>query len=778
MSHGPLCRGFCTFMHAGLGVLLATIAAAQAHGFRGTVLDQTGGVITSARVTAVPEGSTQTMATITDQRGEFTLPLPAGRYTITIGGDGFLDASETIVVVGPPAPPRQFTLRVAGIQDTVSVNAPSGYGAGVSRSATKTATPLLDIPQSITVVTKELMRDQLMSSVADVVRYIPGITTHQGENNRDQIIVRGNNSTADFFVNGVRDDVQYYRDIYNLDRIEALKGPNAMIFGRGGAGGVINRVTKEAGFQAVREIALQGGTYGDRRFTTDLDQPLSKTVAVRLNGMFEHSDSFRNGVDLERYGVSPSLTFSPSDRTTVKVGYEFLDDARVADRGISSYRGAPANVDVSTYYGDWTNSYVHARVHLASSTIEHRRNHLVVRNHTLFGAYDRGYQNYVPGAVTANMSQVALSAYNSATERHNVFNQTDLTYSASTGGLRHTVLGGVEIGRQLTDNVRNTGYFNNTATSILVPFANPSVATPVFFRQSATDADNHLTASVAAAYVQDQVELSRHVQLLAGLRFERFDLDYHNNRNQDTLGRADDLVSPRAGVVVKPMASLSLYGSYSVSYLPGSGDQFSSLTVITEQLKPEKFANYEGGMKWDLVPTLSLTTAVYRLNRTNTRSTDPNDATRIVQTGSQRTNGYELGLNGRLTSAWKVAGGYAYQDAYVTSATAAARAGAQVAQVPRHTLSFWNHYQVRPRVAAGLGIIQRTKMFAAIDNTVTLPGYTRVDAAGYYTVNKDVRLQVNVENLFDVRYYVNADNNTNISPGFPRAIRFGLTARF
>jgi catecholate siderophore receptor len=169
---------------------------------------------------------------------------------------------------------------------------------------------------------------------------------------------------------------------------------------------------------------------------------------------------------------------------------------------------------------------------------------------------------------------------------------------------------------------------------------------------------------------------------------------------------------------------------------------------------------------------------VYRLDRTHTRSTDPSDPTRIVQTGSQRTSGYELGLSGRVTSAWRVAGGYSYQDAFVTSATTAARAGAQVGQVPHHTLSLWNHYQVIPRLGLGLGVLHRTDMFAAIDDTVVLPGCTRVDAAAYVALTRTIRLQANVENVLDARYYVNADNNTNISPGFRRAVRMGLTAAF
>ena len=319
---------------------------------------------------------------------------------------------------------------------------------------------------------------------------------------------------------------------------------------------------------------------------------------------------------------------------------------------------------------------------------------------------------------------------------------------------------------------------NDSATAFLAPFADAVIHTPITFRQSATDADNHLNASIGAAYVQDQFELTRRIQVVTGIRIDRFELRYHNNRNSDDLRRRDLLVSPRAGLVFKPVSPLSLYANYSVSYLPSSGDQFSSLTMITQQVQPEKFNSYEVGAKWDVSRRFSVTTALYRLDRTNTRSTDPNDATRIVQTGSQRTNGYEFGANGNLTRRWSIAGGYAFQDAFVTSATTAAKAGAMVAQVPRHTLSLWNNYRILPKWGAGFGILNRSDMFAAIDNTVRLPAYTRVDAAMYYSLTERVRLQGNVENLFDRKYYVNADSNTNISPGFARAVRVGLIARF
>jgi catecholate siderophore receptor len=744
----------------------------------GRVLDATGAPVAGAHTTAVPKGDAAGLSVDTGADGRFSLTLEPGSYTLKVAKNGFLEVSRDIVLPLSTSGIDDIHLQVAPVVASVTVTESPSYGVPASSTATKTLTPLRDVPQSVSVVTRELVQDQLMMSMGDVVRYTPGITAIQGENNRDQVVIRGNSSSADFFVDGVRDDVQYYRDLYNLERVEALKGPNAMIFGRGGGGGVINQVTKQADFMNSGEIRLMGGSYGNKRFTADLDHPLSAKLAFRLNGMFEDSDSFRQYVGLRRFAVNPTLTFTPTSKTRITAGYEHLRDNRIADRGIPSFLGRPAEMDISTYFGDPHNSNVHANVNVGTLTVEHEIGGLTIRNRTSIGDYDRGYQNFVPGAVSADQTQVSLSAYNNATQRRNIFNQTDFIYALATGRIRHTLLAGAEAGRQLTNNFRNTGYFNNTATSILVPYDDPTIDTPTFFRQSATDANNHVTTNLGAVYLQDQIELSRHFQVVAGVRFDHFDLQYHDNRSGTDLRRIDNLVSPRAGIIYKPATAVSAYVTYSVSYLPSSGDQFSSLTNITQQVKPEKFNNYEGGVKWDLRSDLALTGAVYRLDRTNTRATDPNDPTAIVQTGSQRTNGFELGLSGSVTRKWKITGGYAYQDAFVTSATMAAKAGAQVAQVPHHTFSLWNNYQVARRWGAGLGVLQRTAMFAAIDDSVTLPGYVRADAAVYYSLSEKVRLQANVENLFNAKYYLNADSNTNISPGSSRAVRVGLVARF
>lgn len=752
--------------------------AVDTFSLQGRVLDQNGDPLADANIFVERADGSRVASAATGQSGEFSLALKLGDYIVRVVMNGFAEASQPVRMGLSGVSSLEVVLQVAGLSSSVTIVDQDGYETDAITSATKTMTPIRDTPQAVTVVTNEQIRDQSVQSLSDAVNYIPGISAHQGENNRDQLILRGNSTSADFYLNGVRDDVQYYRDLYNVDRVEALKGPNAMIFGRGGGGGVINRVSKEAEFAKLREFTFQGGSYRNRRVTGDFGQPLNDKVAFRLNGVYENSASFRRFVELERYGINPTLTISPSSQTRINLSYEFFHDGRRADRGIPSFQNRPIDVPVSTFFGDPRLSKVKADVHLLSGVFEHQFGRLNLRNRTQFGDYDRFYQNFVPGAVNASNTADSINVYNNATKRQNIFNQTDLTMDLWTGSVKHALLAGTEFGRQLTDNFRNTGFFNNTTTSILIALTDPIVRVPVTFRQNATDADNHIQTNLAALYVQDQIEFSRYVQLVTGVRFDYFDLRFHNNRNGDNLRRIDQMVSPRVGLVVKPMVALSLYGNYSVAFLPSSGDQFSLLTTITQQVKPEKFTNFEVGAKWDVRPRLALTTALYRQNRTNTRATDPQNPTAIIQTGSQRTNGFELGLNGSITRSWRIVGGYAHQNAFISSATTAALKGAQVAQVPHHTFSMWNNYQVSAKLGAGLGLIHRADMFAAIDNTVVLPGYTKVDAAVFYSFNENLRLQINVQNLFDKKYYLNADNNNNISPGSPRCARVTLTWKF
>jgi catecholate siderophore receptor len=678
---------------------------------------------------------------------------------------------DTVASTEPFVPaPRLTTVRVTGKNGR-------GYFRPETSTATKTATLLRDIPQAVTVINRALIRDQGMQGMADVARYVPGITMGQGEGNRDQPTIRGNSTTADFFVNGVRDDSQYFRDLYNVERVESLKGSNAMVFGRGGGGGVINRVMKEAEWTPSRELTVQGGSYDNRRASLDIGGGFSDLVAARFNGMYENSRLFRDNVWLKRQGINPTLSIaSASRKTRVSVGYENFNDHRTADRGIPSFANAPLQTNISTFFGDPALSYSAARVNGASASAAHTSSSgLNVSNQTRFTSYDKIYQNVFPLAVSANGAEVSLSAYNNAHERKNLFNQTDLTYAARTGPVGHTLLLGAEIGRQVTDNFRNTGFFNDTAATFVAPVTAPTIAIPVSFRQRASDADNHVTNTTRSIYAQDQLTLSEHLQMIAGVRYERFGIRFHNNRSDSTLTRSDAMVSPRVGLLVKPSPASSIYANYSVSFLPSAGDQFSSLNDVTKALEPEKFENLEAGAKWDVADRFSLTAALYRLDRSNTRAPDPNNSGLSVQTGSQRSTGYELGITGQVTPVWEVAGGYARQRSVITSTTAAAPSGRTAPLVPAATFSLWNKYQVASRFSLGVGVVHQSNMYAAISNTVKLPAFTRVDGGIYFSLTESLGAQLNLENIFNEKYYPLANGNNNITPGSPRAIRVLLT---
>ena len=675
---------------------------------RGRVVDSSRAAIVGAQVTVTSDRAGAPASAVTNLQGEFELSLLPGAYTVRVSARGFAETSRSVTLVSGSPATADFTLEVAGIQESVSVGATIGYSVPAVSSATKTTTPLRDVPQAVSVVSSALIADQRMASMADVTRYMPGVGFAQGEGNRDTPILRGNSSTSDFFVDGVRDDVQYFRDVYNVDRVEALKGPNAMIFGRGGVGGVINRVTRQADWGQAREASLQFGSWDNKRFTADVGRNVNDVVAVRATGLYEDSDSYRNGFNLERYGVNPTVAVRLGPNTTLRGSYEYFHDQRTADRGISSFNGRPVETDPSTFFGDPAQSASDATVNLVSGLVEHRVNaRVTLRNRLSFGDYDKFYQNVFPGAVNGAGTTVAISAYNNATTRQNLFNQTDLIVSAETGRLGHTLLIGAEFGQQETVNFRNTGFFSSlgaNVTTFNAPLGAPTISLPLTFRQNATDADNQGVTTVASVYAQDQMAISAHLEAVVGLRFDNFNADVTNNRTGDDFASDDGLVSPRAGLIYKPVQPLSLYGSYSLTYLPRAGEQLSSLSLTNQALDPEEFRNYEVGAKWDVVPSFSFTAALYRLDRGNVIVPDPNNPATSILVDAQRTKGLEVGLNGNLTPAWSMAGGYAYQDGEITrSISATAQAGATLAQLPKHSLSLWNKYDVTRTVRRRCG---------------------------------------------------------------------------
>jgi catecholate siderophore receptor len=663
-----------------------------------------------------------------------------------------------------------------------------GYRATRSGSFTKTDTPLNEVPASVTVVPAQVMKDSAMQSMGDVFRYVPGALMHQGEGNRDQIILRGTSTTADFYVDGVRDDAQVFRDLYNLERVEILKGPSGMAFGRGGAGGVVNRVTKRPVFGHIGEASATLGSWNQLRGSIDIGEKVNDAAAWRLNMVAEDADSFRHGADLKRWAINPTATFAIDSRTALTVGYEHLDDDRTADRGFPSFNGRPLNADPGTFFGNASQSRAHSTVDGLYATLEHDfGSGWQLKNSFRATHYDKFYQNVYPGSAVNAAGNLTLAAYNNANQRSNVFNQTDLTKKFAAGGLEHAVLLGAEVGTQDSSNLRNTGFFG-AATASVVSASNP-IAVATSFRQSGTDANNNAKANIAAAYVQDQIAFSKQWKAIAGLRFDHFKVDFDDRRTLTPpvdASRTDNSVSPRAGLIWTPTAAQAYYVSYSYAFLP-SAEQLG-LTANTADLAPEKAKNYELGARWDLGPKLTLSAALFRTDRTNVRVADPANPGFFVKTGQLRSEGFELGLQGEVTRRWQVYGGISKLDARVqkpfnsgTTATAATiiPAGNKLALTPEHTFSLWNKLDLGGGWGAGLGIIHQSSSFASVDNTVTLPSFTRADGAVYYAFRDGkTRLALNVENLFDKKYFPTVDGNNNISPGSPRAARLTLQTSF
>lgn len=649
-----------------------------------------------------------------------------------------------------------------------------GYAAVDSVTATKTDTPLLDVPQTVNVVTRAQIQDQAMQDLGGVLHYVPGVTVGQGEGNRDQITLRGQNTTADFFLDGVRDDAQYFRGLYNLERVEVLKGPYALIFGRGGGGGIVNRVQKTPSTDGLfMEGRASANSFGAWEFAADVNAPVSDRAAVRMNAVFENLDNHRDFFGGERYAVNPYVAVELGAAWRAGLSLEHVHDDRVTDRGISSIAGAPITGYRDRFFGVPDVNRTTLDADIAKLRLDGAlADNLHVSTTVLFGDYDKRYTNvFANGPASSPTGTVPLSAYTDAADRQNLLVQGNLVWETRAGGIDHIIMFGLEYADQDSANQRRNGVLSSASLDLTNPVF-PTVTFPSLSRDTVSNVRS------TSAYVQDQISLGERFEVVAGLRYDRFEitgLDFMPDPDRP-FARTDEKVSPRLGLIYKPQPDVSIYGSYSRSFLPRSGDQFLTLSVTQQNLEPEEFTNHEVGAKWDIRPDLNITAAVFRLDRTNATTPDPLNPTVTINVGATRTEGFELALTGRVMPNWQVSGGYSWQDARLQG-----NDSVRLGQTPKQQVSVWNRYDISRRLGFGLGVIHQSSQFAAIRTSATttrLPGFTRVDAAVFYRVSDTVRMQLNIENLLDESYVSDAHNNFNISTGAPLNARLTLSARF
>ncbi|WAT19216.1 TonB-dependent siderophore receptor [Aurantiacibacter sp. MUD11] len=668
------------------------------------------------------------------------------------------------------APQREYlpgNIVVTGERDS--------YASDDGSSGTKTPTPIIDVPQAVTTITSDQLEDQGVTALNDALRFVPGVSLETGEGHRDEVFIRGQETTADFYLDGLRDDAQYYRSLYNVERVEVLKGANALIFGRGAGGGAINRVSRVAIFDMPQvNGSAQLDTFGAFALTADANIPAAEGVAVRLMGTYEEFNNHRDVYDGRFFGFTPTLSAQLGPDTRFFATYTYDDDERVVDRGLPSINGGPLQGYDETFFGDADYNLSDIEVHIGRARLEHDFSDGWSLNASLqYADYDKFYSNIVPGGGTT-ATTVNLSGYESGTDRVNVIVQANIVGQFETGSLGHTLLIGAEATTSETDSVRDRVLFNNgTATSVTVNLAD-TIAVPAFTLAPQRASASEL--STVSLYAQEQLDIGI-LQLVAGVRYDRFDLESTDFIASFSGARVDEKVSPRFGVILKPQDNLSIYASYAESFLPSAGDQFTVLSQQDQGLEPESFENLELGLKWAPHRELLLTAAVFRLTRSNTPSVDPTtNLTTLV--GESTVEGFELGLVGEPVDGLSVSLGYTYLDAEITDSADATDIGTVLQQVPEHQVTAWARYDVTDRLGFGAGVIHQSDQFASNSNNVVLPAYTRVDAAIFFEATDTLSLQVNVENLFDEDYYPSAHGDNNIQPGAPLNASVGARLRF
>jgi catecholate siderophore receptor len=656
-------------------------------------------------------------------------------------------------------------------------------------NALKTPTPIVNVPQSLSIITDDEMLKKSMRSVGDIIRYTPGVNTSQGEGHRDAVVFRGVRSTADFFQDGARDDVQYYRSLYNIEQVEILRGPNALLFGRGGTGGALNRVTKKAMIGSdARTVNVGMDSFGAFDLAADVNMDLSDTMALRLNVHSDTLENHRDYYDGDRLGFNPTLRMQLSADTTLDLSYEHIDHERFIDRGIPTANNEPVKAFAGIVFGDKDNNIHTVEASVFRATVSHvfsdtRKGNLSVTSNS----FEKMYQNTYAASHTADSGVVTMDGYHDPTERDNFIVTGSLVNELIIGNTTHTVLTGFESIDTENSNFRYNTYWTSKDCSVSgYDQESFNITDPMDFTVTAgglptaveytnpcsLKTDTQTDISVTSFYIQDQVDLTDNIVLVLGGRHDTFDVTVDDIKNGTSASREDSEFSPRMGVIFKPRDAVSIYYSYSESFAPRSGEQYKKLTGGApgsgETLRPDYFENTELGVKVDLSSDLSLT-AAYFDSEADKAGYDGSSAEYIVERGLV-VDGIELELKGRVNDNLDVTFGYTSMEG--KNGTKDAR------EIPETMYSMWANYEVNPKLGWAVGIMHQGESLIKDGGSQILPEYTRFDAAVYYMISDDFSLRLHMENLTDELYFPHSHSTHQASVGRERNFRLPLQRNF
>ena len=655
-------------------------------------------------------------------------------------------------------------------------------------SGLRSSGPVTEIPKSISIINGDQIQAQGLKSVGDIIDYTPGVINSQGEGHRDAAVIRGMRTTQDFYRDGVRDDVQYYRPLYNIEQVEIIRGPDALLSGFGGAYGLINRVSKK-GKIGEDFLTLRGSidTFGETTVQLDKNFNLNDSSALRVNMFMDNLENHRDFYYGDSFGVNPVVNYDLGDGSTLHLSYEYLDQERFIDRGIPTANGKPVEAYKNIVFGDATENFSTHEAHIFRAIFEHDlADSLNGRLAVSHSSHDKLYQNIYASDYTADTSVVTIDGYKDTTKRSTGILSYDVSGEFETGSLVHNITAGIQYLDTDNDNDRyNTKWdqtnddkevFNITRPLNLSGGYGINTSGNATFNQGYTGANSALNdrtfaeIDVLSFYLNDEISITDSLNLLLGVRFDDMRFDVVDAKTAANSGDDRDFTtSPRAGLTFDITNEAMLYGAYSESFAPKAGDQYAKLGSSDSKLDPNTFENIEFGIKYDLPIGLTMNAAYFEVQAN--KPVLNGDGTSSEQ--ESETTGFELQLTGNLSEKWYLTAGY-------TNLDAKDKDGNRLKEAPENVFSIWNNYLVSDRLAVNLGIIYQDESYlnSTSAGSPVLPDYTRVDVGASYALTDNTTLGLNIENLLDELYFPHSHSTHQVSVGAPINAMLSITSKF
>jgi catecholate siderophore receptor len=646
----------------------------------------------------------------------------------------------------------------------------------------KSSAALKDIPRSISVMSAEQIKAQGLKSIGDVIDYTPGVINSQGEGHRDAPVIRGVRTTQDLYRDGIRDDVQYYRPLYNVESVEVLRGPDALTSGFGGAYGMINRVTKEGLIgEDFTEISGSVDSFGEFGIQLDRNVQIDENTAFRLNMFGEDLANHRDFYYGNSFGANPTLKYDLGNGSIVDLSYEYLNQERFIDRGIpTGADGYPVKSFKDIVFGDPTENYSTHEAHILKAIYEHKLSESLKGRFTAaYSDHDKLYQNFYASDYSSSANTVTLDGYVDTTKRKTSTLQYELIGELETGSFVHNWIAGLEYLDVSNDNDRFHAAWsdnNNSDTDVF------SINRPINLNRGvgvSADADNNTTVNnyranqadetfadvkVLSFYISDEIALTDSLDLILGARFDKMEVDVSGG---GPVSDSDDTISPKVGLIFDVTDAISVYASYSETFTPKAKDQYAKLKSNADKTDPDTFENTEFGLRYDLPVGLYLSAAYFEVEKNAPTYVDALTTTM----STSEISGFEFQLSGNLTSKWFISAGYTNLDAHASD-------GDRLKETPENVFSIWNNFTVSDRLALNLGIINQGESYIKEGGTQKLPEYTRVDAGASYALSENTSIQLNIENLTDELYFPHAHGNHQASVGAPINAMLSITSKF